>query len=178
MAYVAVPTFVANDPLAADDLNIIGDDIDYLKAIADGLVFSGCDVTRVAATSIANTTSTAISFSAEVYDYGSWFSSGTNVVVPVGAIPSGTIIAVMVSGRTLFASNATGYRRLYLLKNGTPFASPKVGAINGDTTDMDVMRITTAVVGDVFTMEVYQNSGGALNVTNSQLTVVRYALVA
>lgn len=178
MAWTDPPTWTAATLTSSQMNQYVSANLTYLKGIADGLSFSGADLSRTAATSINDSTSTAITWSAEIYDYGSWFASGTNIVVPAGAIPSGyTTIAVMVSGRVLFSANSTGYRRLYLLKNGTAFASPKTTAINGDTTDLDVMRITTAVAGDIFTLEVYQNSGGALNVHNSQIACVRYAPV-
>src|SRR5690349_21481646 len=109
MAYTTPPTFVADDPLAAADLNILGDDIAYLKAIADGVGFSGTRVTRAASTSISNNTDSAITFTAEPTDVGGWFSSGTNVVVPAGAIPAGyTTIAVDVIGQTSWTANGTG----------------------------------------------------------------------
>lgn len=180
MSYVSERTWATGDVVAQSDLNqYLRDNVDYLKAISDGLSFSGAQVNRVAATSIPDATSTAITWTTEVFDYGGWYSSGSTLVVPAGAIPSGfTTIAVMVVARTLFASNSTGRRRIYVMKNGSAVASPSVSAVNGDETEINVTAFTTCVAADTISLEVYQNSGGSLNVSNTTITVVRFAPAA
>lgn len=180
MAYVTPPTFVANDPLAAADLNILGDDIEYLKAITDGVGFMGTRVTRAANTSISTGTETAISFTLEAYDIGSWYTSGTNVIVPAAAIPAGfTTIAIMAVGSTAWHVDGTGRRQVAVLKNGTIVAGANTSADAAE----DLFQVTPPAfevvsASDVITLEVKQTSGGALNCYNSQLIVVRFAPVA
>jgi hypothetical protein len=179
VTYTTPPTFVADEILAAADLNILGDDIVYLKGISDGVAFSGCQITRVAATSIATSTDSPITWSSETFDYGGWWSSGTNVVVPAGAIPAGyTSIAVLVIARTRFASNGTGNRKISVKKNGSSFGNPHTSALSGDATPMDVTELEVVEAGDIITFEVWQSSGGALDVSQTQLTVVRFAPAA
>lgn len=175
MAYTTPPTFVASDVLPAADLNILSDDIIYLKGITDGVTFSGTKVNRGSNQSISNATATDISFTAEIFDFGGWWSSGTTVTVPAGAIPAGyTTIVLEVVGKAFYTSNATGYRRLAVLKNGASFAQTTAGSNATDSTDVNLTDFVEVEAGDDITMQVTQTSGGALNVT-ANLIVVRFA---
>jgi hypothetical protein len=165
----------SSEVVSASDLNTyLRDNVDYVYGQVSGLTFSGCTLTRTAATSIADSTNTAISWTTERQDIGGWYSSGTNIVVPAGAIPSGsTTIAIKVEARTIFASDADGYRRIRLLKNGTPFRSPSTAAVNGDTTDHFAQGVEYVVAADVITVEVYHNAGAALDVSETIVDVYR-----
>jgi hypothetical protein len=179
MAWTTPPTWNSGDTLAASDLQIVSDDLSYLKAVADGTTFLGTRVTRAAATSIPDSTSTAITFTAENYDYGSWWASGTDIIVPAAAIPSGfTTIAVSITVRVVFASNGTGQRRASIKVNGSAIVNPSVGAVSGDTTEISFSIPWPVAAADVITMEVYQNSGGALNASSMACTVYRIAPAA
>lgn len=179
MAYVTPPTFAATDVLAAADLNVLGDDIVYLKAISDGLTFSGVRVTRTAATSIADATWTPVSWTAEVHDVGGWYSSGTDIIVPTSEIPAGfSMISLHGIARATFVASAAGYRGLRVLVNGSAVIT---GTESGFATDSahiigtDYLFVQDA---DVITMELYQNSGGALDASSIQLTLVRFLPVS
>ena len=155
-------TFVASDVLAADELNILGDDIEYLKGVTDGVSFSGVQVRRAASQSIANNTDVEVSFDTQNFDIGSWWASGTDVIVPAGAIPSGfTVIGCTATASVKFAANGTGTRRAQIHKNGTQFASWTVSAIAGETTDIMLPDAVTIEASDVITLVVKQTSGGA-----------------
>lgn len=166
-----------SEVLTASDLNTyLRDDMEYLKAIADGVAFSGVQLTRNAATSIADSSSTPITWTAEAFDYGGWWSSGTDVIVPAGAIPSGfSTIAMLFIIRTTFASNGTGGRRINVFVNGSSIGGQYGPALSGDTTIMSYQDFSVVSAGDVITMEVYQSSSGNLNVTDTQITAVRFA---
>src|SRR5690348_5602485 len=115
MAFTATPAFVDGTSLPASDLNILSDDITYLKSITDGVALSGVDLTRAASTNISDSTDTDVTWTAEVADLGSWFSSGTTITVPSSAVPSGfTTIALLAHVRVLWAANGTGYRAIKL----------------------------------------------------------------
>ena len=174
-SYTSERTWATGDTVSASDLNTyLRDNVDYLKGKVDGISYSGCSLTRVAATSIADSTYTAITWTTERQDVGAWFTSGTTITVPAGAIPSGsTTIAIKVEMRTIFASNATGRRRVRLLKNGSAFRSPSVSAVNGDETEMVATGVEFVVAGDTITVEVYQNSTGSLNVSDTIVDVYR-----
>jgi hypothetical protein len=179
MAWTTPPTFVADDPLAAADLNILGDDLEYLKAITDGLSFSAVRVTRVASTTVPNNAWTAVSFSAETYDYGSWWSSGTNVVVPAAAIPAGsTNIALLCQVRSVFAPDSVGYRGMRILLNGTPEISFTSASFATDNSHIAGSAFIVVEAGDILTVERFQNSGSGLAGTFAQFDAARYAIVS
>lgn len=165
----------SSEVISASDLNTyLRDNVDYVYGKVSGLAYSGCSLTRVAATAISDSTYTAITWTTERQDVGGWFTSGTTITVPSGAIPSGsTTIAVKVEMRTIFASNSTGRRRVRLLKNGSAFRSPSVPAVNGDETEMVATGVEFVVAGDTLTVEVYQNSTGSLNVSDTIVDVYR-----
>lgn len=173
-------TAVAGVNLTAAQWNqYVRDNENYLKGIADGVAFSGTRVTRAAATSIADATASTITFTAEAYDYGSWYTSGTNVVVPAGAIPSGyTTIALLCFANSTFATNGTGRRYVIIKQNGTSIAGPSVSADSGEETYQFAQGFAIAAAGDIITLDLKQNSGGSLNVTSTNLTVVRFAPAA
>lgn len=168
------PTFASGDVLLASDLNLLGTGISEAQAILSGLGASGFRINRGSNQSIPDTTNTAISFTSEIYDFGGWWSSGTTATVPAGAIPAGytTIVAELVA-RAFFASNATGYRRIDILVNGSVVARKTVGANATAGTDDETTDFVEVAAGDTITLEVTQTSGGALNVT-ALLTVMRY----
>ena len=178
MAWTNPKTMGAEAAVSSDWNTHVRDNLNYLKGITDGVTFSGTQLTRAAATSIATATWTAITWTAEVHDYGGWWASGTNIVVPAGAIPSGyTTIIVMVTATATFASNGTGYRMLRSLKNWSQFGRDRISAISGDQTDLGFTEFVTAIAGDIITFEAYQNSGAGLNASAMLVNVVRFAPV-
>lgn len=179
MAYVTPPTAAPGATAKASDFNILGADIEYLYGVSQGVTFSAVRVTRSAATGVANATWAIKSFTAETYDYGSWWSSGTNVVVPAGAIPAGyTTIAVQVQARCIFDANATGYRGVRILKNGSAEVTGTQAAFATDSAHVQCLGYIIVAAADILTVEVYQNSGGALDVSSTQFDVARHAPVA
>lgn len=181
MAYVTPKTWVTGDTVSASQLNQdLRDNVEYVKGLTDGLSFSGTRLQRSATQSIPDSTNTLITWQTEVFDYGGWWSSGTNVVVPSGAIPSGfTSIAVQCYARAEFAASAVGTRRLRILIDGASAGGSNTTGISGDTTDLDTTVITTVTAGQVITLEAYQSSGGALTVgANVTIAVTRIAPAA
>ncbi len=180
MAYVAPPNFVSGAVLTEANLDVLSDDIAYLYGTATAQAMSGTQVTRTASTNLANASETAITWTAEVFDEGNWWTSGTNIVVPAAAIPSGyTTIMLLVAARVRFAANGTGLRYIRALKNGTPFGYASTSAITGETTDLPMgLEFEPVVVGDIITVNLYQNSGGVLAYTQAQATIARFAPIS
>jgi hypothetical protein len=179
MAYTAPPTFVAADPLAAAELNVLGDDIAYLYGQGQGFTFSGVRVARLTNQAIADTTATEITFTSESWDFGGWWSTGTDVVVPAAAIPPGyTTIMVLLIARARFASDAAGYRRLSLLVDGTAYNRTSVDANSGAETEVNVTDFVECAAGAVISLEAYHNAGHALNAEISTFVAVRFAPAA
>lgn len=177
MAWTDPPTFASGGTVTAADLNILGDDLLYLKGITDGVVVSGVQVTRAAAQSLTTSTSTTISFSAESFDYGGWWSSGTAITVPAGAIPdSFTTIIVHFEAEVRVEANSTGARALTIYKNGSEvLPGRRIAAVGGgDSTDFGISRYVSVAAGDVLSLRAYQNSGSTLDISNVVTTVMRY----
>ena len=178
MTWTAPKTMGSEIGTSSDWNTYVRDNELYLKSIVDGVSFSGVQLTRTAATSIGDTSETTITWTAEPFDYGGWWSSGTNIVVPAGAIPSGfTTIALAVNARTKFAASGTGARRIKVKKNGTEFGSASLSGVAGETIDLTIPEVVTVVSGDILIFTVYQTSGGNLDVSQTQISVYRIAPV-
>lgn len=74
-----------------------------------------------------------------------------------------------VQGQVFWASNTTGYRALYIAKNQTVATGIHGGSyestIMGTSRVHQVSGVFSVVANDYLDMVVWQNSGGALNVT-------------
>lgn len=146
----------------------------YLYGIAQGTTFSAVQVRRAASQAITTATETAISFDTENLDFGGWWSSGTTVTVPAGAIPSGyTTIGILLLGSVKWASNGTGSRRIILQKNGSEINRLSLSGISGEVTINQIMELTTVAAGDTLLLVCEQTSGGNLNVTEARYSVLR-----
>ncbi len=176
MAYTAPPTFVASDPLAAAELNVLSDDVTYLYGVSQGVTFSGASVAHSGTQSIPDSTDTDITLATEAWDYGAWWSSGVSFTVPAGAIPAGyTTIACLCVAHLRFIADATGGRSIKLLVNGS-VTDTFTGT--SDSVEKAVIQLTAFVIvaaGDTITIQARQTSGGALDLDAAKLTVVRYA---
>jgi hypothetical protein len=127
-----------------------------------------CTFTKSATQSIANNTTTAVTFSAAVDDFHG-FRDTVNTS-RVNAVQTGTM---RLSGNISFAANATGIRACDVYKSNSLafslFAYPGF-AVNDNITSFSADIAVAA--GDYVELRVSQNSGGALNLqTNCRLDV-------
>lgn len=159
MPFVTPPNFVAGQVLTEAQLDTLSDD---LNALANG---SRCRIYNSAAISIPNDTFTMLTFNSERYDINAMHSTATNtgrMTVPTGW---GGLYTV---GCTLqFAANATGFRGLRLVVNGTTVIAEDLrNAITavGVGTQMGLSGEYPLVAGDWLEVHVIQTSGAALNV--------------
>jgi hypothetical protein len=174
VAYTPEKTWTS-EIITASDLNIyLRDNVDWVYALASQIGVSAVQLTRDAATSTADSTYTDISWSAEEFDFGGWWSSGATITVPASAIPSGySTILIAVSGRTRWAANGTGARRLRFLLNGTEFAFFSVSAVAGDSIDLSGYKLVEVHANDLIKIQTFQSSTGALNISQSSVSVER-----
>jgi hypothetical protein len=124
-------------------------------------------VSRVATQSIPNITDTAISFDTANSNASGLWVSGSQVEVPV----SGLYLAF---GQVAFATNNTGIRYIFIEVNGNPVGATdsKDGMVSGPTY-MNVPRPLQLAAEDVVELDVYQASGGNLNVTSADFFIFR-----
>src|ERR1051325_8908469 len=113
---------------------------------------------------IPDATWTTLNFNSERIDTDTMHDNSTNnsriTIKTAGNYPASVDIA--------FASNNTGIRAVRLLANGaTQIALKQVGATQGFATVIDLsMPPYPFSVNDYIQAQVYQNSGGSLNVLN------------
>lgn len=178
MAYVTPPTAVSGGTATAADFNVLGADIEYLYGVVQGVGFSAVKLVKTSQ-SITDSAYTNISWASESYDYGGWWSSGVQATVPAGAIPAGyTSIAVVMGINLRWAANATGSRRISFKLNDVEFAAQSLSGISGDTLGMVFSDFVVVEAGDLLKVQVYQSSGGNLDLDYAYLTIVRHAPVA
>lgn len=181
MSYVDPDYAVAGDPASSDAYNILVDDVKDHEERILGQAFSGALVRRGTNQSISNATWVKASFTGEELDVGGWFAAtSTDIIVPASAIPTGfTTIAVEVLENIRFAANGTGARMCRVSVNGTPSdGQPSGPSLASDPTSIVGFDFVTVAAGDVITIEVYQSSGGALNMASARVAVKRLGGVA
>lgn len=122
----------------------------------------GCRVYNSANISIANNTSASPTFDSERYDSDDMHSLVTNP----GRITFTRAGKHLVIAHMQFASNATGIRQTIIRLNGTTnLAAVTTNAVNGGATDLNVSTVYDFAINDFVDVVVYQNSGGALNIS-------------
>lgn len=93
-------------------------------------------------------------------------SVSTNLVtVPIGGW-------YRVTYAIAFASNATGFRRVRVLRNGTLIVGGQVemAAVNGAQTVVTGSFMTLVAAGGTISLQATQNSGGALDLVRNDST--------
>jgi hypothetical protein len=151
--YPVPDTWVADQAITADALN---------RNIRDSQLFLAysptCIVTRTANQSIANNTAVNITYDTEVIDTDNMFTSPSANVV----IKSPGIYAIQHVAS--FAANATDLRATHISVNGVEVAASGGYASTTSVTNEGCSVVLALNEGDVITTNVFQVSGGALNV--------------
>jgi hypothetical protein len=123
----------------------------------------GLRITRSTTQSIATATWDAVEFNAENFDFGAQHSTVSNTDRINGNNRDGVYI---IGANVGFAANATGTRRIRIQLNGsTTIAQMNYNNLGGSvSTTMLAMTSYILTTSDYITCEVYQDSGGNLNV--------------
>lgn len=124
--------------------------------------FVGANVYKTSAQSISNATFTTINFEAENFDTDSFHSTVTNTSRLT--IPAGKDGKYLVTANLAFDTNATGIRACVIRKNGADYAKGTwIGAFN-ESAVLVATQMISLVATDYVEMQVYQSSGGSLNI--------------
>lgn len=139
-----------------------------LSAIGSTPTLTGVRLGHTSAQSVANNSNVKAVFGAgtEVWDEGGFHDTATNntrVTIPSGGDGKYVLIAT-----GLFAINSTGVRRLRFLKNNTGVSPEVLSTIPAHATldaGLSLAVELSLVATDYVELEIFQNSGGALNVS-------------
>ncbi len=162
--YYTVPTSVAPINIGGQVLPNVGAGVAVTDAVNYGQITPhGARVYSSATLSVANNTATIVPYNQERFDTDNMHDTVTNT----GRIVVQAAGKYLVGANIAWAINGVGDRYVRILLNGaTPIASDRRAfASNVIQTHQNVNTIYDCVVGDYFTVEVTQTSGGALLVT-------------
>jgi hypothetical protein len=135
-----------------------------LKWAAPSSSFKGCRIYNDGTISIANNTTTALTFDSEFFDIGGFHSTVSNTSRIT--IPTGLGGYYLFDAGTVWPGNATGNRYIWMTKNGNRFgifSNPVASSAASNGPEVNVQIIINASAGDYFELNAEQSSGGALN---------------
>jgi hypothetical protein len=127
-----------------------------------GAAFVGAAIYRDVATAISNATWTTITWDTEDYDTDGFWASSPNATRVT--IPSGKGGKYLFNFSACFASNASGVRLCKLQKNGTDILFGNWIGASGDFLTINGSGVLNLSASDYIEMQVYQSSGGNLNI--------------
>ena len=130
-----------------------------------------CKAYYNAAQSIQDNTMSYPSMNSEYFDNDNMHDNVTNN----GRITINTAGKYMIIALIAWASNAAGYR-WHVIRKNTEVSGERayiVNPTNGDSTILGWPIVEDCIAGDYFDLVIWQNSGGALNLNNVNLTAVR-----
>jgi hypothetical protein len=130
-----------------------------------------CYATGSAAQAIPNTAYTSLLWNISQIDHTGLHSTATDTD-RIYIKEAGTY---QISAQFYFAANAVGYRIGRILKNGATLNRTTVSApVNsaGVASTFSSQIVNAAVPGDYYSVEVYQNSGGALDHGNNEANFI------
>jgi len=135
------------------------------QAASSGGFTQAVRVTKSASQSISNNTDTALTWNTETFDTNGLHDNAVNNSRLTAQVAG----KYQVSGGARFDTNGTGRRQLYIKKNGTSIYSLlEPAAPNASVPTVYVITgLVDLAVGDYVELWVFQNSGGALDLTAS-----------
>lgn len=150
-------------------------------AVRDGVVFCAtppsCRANRTTIQSIADLTSTAVSFTAaDSWDTDSFHSTATNPSRLT--VPSGLGGKYLIVATVSWANNSTGWRDLSIRANGSSgLATERVGTGAANPYPISTMStVEQLAAGTYVEVVVWQNSGAALDVSSATVTMMQVSL--
>lgn len=141
---------------------------------AGGGAFSGALVQQIGSQSIPNGANTTVTgYTTEVYDTDAFHDNATNperLTIPTG------VTKVQAIAGILWASNATGERTIIITKNaGTDQVKVTVQPSNSFEQQV-ITPVIEVVATDFLTVEVFQDTGGALNILGSAIEAAYFGI--
>jgi hypothetical protein len=137
---------------------------DYTQA-SSASAFVGCRITQspLASQSIANNTSTDLTFNSETYDTDGFHDTSTNTARIT--IPTGKAGKYAINAHCEWVNNSSGTRNIYIFKNGTSTIASQLQLSQANDFGMELNTTADLAVGDYITLQVYQTSGSSRDIT-------------
>ncbi len=143
-----------------------------MDLVDDRFALKGALVNLTADESIAHNTWTSVPWDQAVYDTDAFWAASPNperLTIPAG------LTRVRLSANISFANNTTGIRGIRLFKNGGGFdgtisVTRDATSGTGNTDFNGNSAIVTVAQNDFFELQVFQDSGGALNLRTANAT--------
>jgi hypothetical protein len=133
---------------------------------AGGLTFVGARVTNATQQTIATATNSILTYTQETYDTDGFHDNSTNT--SRFTIPAGKAGKYIINYIGLWSStDNTLARNVSLLKNGSNILLKTFGLNTRDDLGMSLTSVQNASVGDYFEIQVYQSSGGNIDINKS-----------
>jgi hypothetical protein len=129
--------------------------------------FVGASVSFAADKTIANTTTTILTFDTELLDSNAFHDNSTNTSRLT--IPAGYAGKYLISCQLFPIENSSGRREIRFLKNGSASYGWNMNAF-GTMERIDFYAFVSASVADYFEVSFRQNTGGNLDVYGSTTT--------
>lgn len=157
MAWTTPRTWTSSTLTAAQLNTDIRDNSNFLAT--DKAMWS---ISRAAVQSIPNATLTEVAWTSESFDNAGLHSLVTNTGRVTTTVAGKYLLMVTVN----FAANATGFRDLVLNVSGSQALSMETAPSASAATGMQLNGLVSVTAGQYFTVSVYQNSGGALDLSS------------
>jgi len=119
---------------------------------------AGCKVYRTSAQSIPNIITTAVAWDSEDWDPNGMHTGSGSTVTP------GVAGKYLVTANFEWAANSLGYRYAQLKQSSTVVAVERESPLVTAVTNMTLTTIMDLSASDTVELDVFQNSGGALNI--------------
>jgi len=130
------------------------------------VTFVGCSLSKSAAQSVSNATWTAISWDLENYDTDAFHNNSVNNTRIT--IPAGKGGKYLIASNLFNPSNSSGSRLIKFQKNGVDiYYGDWQRANSGHSTSTIASQVLDLAVADYIEVNLFQDSGGALNVNSS-----------
>jgi hypothetical protein len=182
-----MPTFTTGAIVHQADLNLLSTGINNLSMIWAGVVATrtyvpACTASLTGTQSIANATDQTVSWNTASPNNDTMWSSGSPTKLTV--VTAGVYV---LAARAHFVSNGTGTRAGHIMTNGTSIIANSVAVTAVNAVGVSADTIFTLVspplrlpVGTTIYFSVFQNSGGALSLSNTlggtMLSAIRIGL--
>lgn len=155
----------------ADDVN--GALVGLQASLATAQVKLRAQIARTVSIAVPNNAFTNMTFLTEQFDNDNM----ANLGVDNTALTINTAGFYFIQARAIWNTNATGERsiRLTSTTRTPPLSEFREAAVTGNSTNPNIGRVAWCTVGTVLRVQLFQNSGAALNASFASFSATRLA---